>query len=273
MLEVVTSRLLQINVSIDFDCDDDEEDNIDDELSLIPSPTTSPIPMPTFNGIFSGSPFDWIGNAYSISDDLVIIGLFREGDYAADNTGAAYLFNLDGSNVKGFTPVDGDINDQYGNSVSIDEKIVVDTGPYGVQYVEVFSREGIYERKLTCDDCSEFGTSVATLGYTIVMNGEQDLVSKIFIYTIEGELLNELEQGSDKIDDVAITDEVIVSTASSGKTILYSNSSPNFPKTREIDQGGKKVSVVQHGSTELTAHLSKLFTDRIARVNRTSVQV
>lgn len=184
MLAAGTKRLLQINVSIDFDCDDDEEDNIDDELSLIPSPTTSPIPMPTFNGIFSGSPFDWIGNAYSISDDLVIIGLFREGDYAADNTGAAYLFNLDGSNVKGFTPVDGDINDQYGNSVSIDEKIVVGTGPYGVQYVEVFSREGIYERKLTCDDCSEFGTSVATLGYKIVMNGEQDLVSNIFIYTI-----------------------------------------------------------------------------------------
>jgi len=73
MLEVVASRLLQINISINLDCDDDEEDIIDDELYLIPSP----IPTQPFNVLFSCSFSSWFGNACSISDGLEIVGLFR----------------------------------------------------------------------------------------------------------------------------------------------------------------------------------------------------
>lgn len=197
--------------------------------------------MPSFDGTFNGAP--WFGNDCSISNDLVVIGSFLEGtNYSTYHTGAAYLFKIDGAEVKMLTPGDdAEREDQFGTSVSMDEKIVV--GADG-NYVQVFSHESIYERTLICDgDCSGFGNRVATLGHTIVMNGSKNSTGMLFVYTTDGELLKELEQGSDKTDDVAITDRVIVSTATLGKTVVYSNAGPFYPNKTEIDRGGKTVAV------------------------------
>eukprot|EP00594_Rhizosolenia_setigera_P007408 CAMPEP_0178952872 /NCGR_PEP_ID=MMETSP0789-20121207/8096_1 /TAXON_ID=3005 /ORGANISM="Rhizosolenia setigera, Strain CCMP 1694" /LENGTH=491 /DNA_ID=CAMNT_0020634051 /DNA_START=128 /DNA_END=1603 /DNA_ORIENTATION=+ len=187
-----------------------------------------------------GKTYDFFGSSCSMSDDLVVIG----APWVDGWTGAAYLLHLNGTEVKKLTPGnDGQSSDYFGASVSIDEKIVVGKKEWGGSYVRVFSREGIYERTLTCDDCSHFGDAVATLGNLTVTNGEQDSISKQFIYsTEEGQLLKTLEQGSDTIFDLSISEKFIVSTSET-KTIIYSNTSPDFPKITEINQGGYQVAV------------------------------
>jgi hypothetical protein len=189
-----------------------------------------------------GSVEDWFGRSCSMSGDLVVVGANGADDYE----GAAYLFHMDGTEVRKLTPGnDGQssdyINDYFGWSVSMDKKTVVGSPR---SYIRVFSRYGTYERTIRCDDCSSFGRAVATHGNLIVTSGYQNSTSKIFIYTTEdGQLLKSLDQGSDNIWDVAISEQFIVSTARDGKTIIYSNTSPDFPKVAEIDQGGKTIAV------------------------------
>lgn len=177
-----------------------------------------------------------------MTDDSVVIGAYGVDFWI----GAAYLISLSGTEIKKLTPNNGESWDEFGHSVSMDEKVVV--GSLGGKYVEVFSHDGIYERTITCNDCTSyedygFGFRVATLGDKIVIIGYQDALYKLFIYTTGGQKLKELEQGSDSISDVAISNEVIVTTALEGKTVVYSNSEPDFPKMTEIDKGGISVSV------------------------------
>ena len=153
-----------------------------------------------------------------MSKELVVIGATG----VDSSTGAAYLFNLDGTEVKKLTPGDdGNIRDFFGGSVAIDEKVVVGTF-YG-NYFNVFSREGTYERTITRDDCAfGFGYHVATLGNLIVASGIQSFTEKLFIYTIAGDLLKEFESDTG-ISDVAISEQFIVSTGEEdGKTLIYS---------------------------------------------------
>eukprot|EP00594_Rhizosolenia_setigera_P003183 CAMPEP_0178952746 /NCGR_PEP_ID=MMETSP0789-20121207/8022_1 /TAXON_ID=3005 /ORGANISM="Rhizosolenia setigera, Strain CCMP 1694" /LENGTH=335 /DNA_ID=CAMNT_0020633903 /DNA_START=339 /DNA_END=1346 /DNA_ORIENTATION=- len=202
-------------------------------------PSTNPTLNPTFSEkkffASDGSDDDYFGSSCSISNDLVVIGANKGDGFE----GAAYLFNLDGTEVAKLTPNDGD-NNYFGYSVSIDEKVVV--GSLWGDYIRVYSHEGIYERTITCDDCTWFGQRVATLGNLIVASGKQDDIWKLFMYKTEGEQLKEFES-YDEIHDVDISEEFIVSTASDGRTIIYSNTSPDFPKTTEINRGGKSVAV------------------------------
>eukprot|EP00594_Rhizosolenia_setigera_P001665 CAMPEP_0178947090 /NCGR_PEP_ID=MMETSP0789-20121207/4649_1 /TAXON_ID=3005 /ORGANISM="Rhizosolenia setigera, Strain CCMP 1694" /LENGTH=303 /DNA_ID=CAMNT_0020627157 /DNA_START=1319 /DNA_END=2230 /DNA_ORIENTATION=- len=180
--------------------------------------------------------FGW---SCSISNELVVIGASGANLF----TGEAYLFSLDGTELSKLEPGDdGESFHTFGESVSMDEKIVV--GTQTSNYIRVFSREGIYERTIRCDDCDNFGKRVATLGDKIVTSGEQNSLEKLFIYSTEGELLNEIEnEDEEAIDDIAISEQYIVSTGSSSKTIIYSNSAPDFPKLTEIDKEGDNVAV------------------------------
>lgn len=131
----------------------------------------------------------------------------------------------------------------FGGSVSIDEKVVVGTWGNWANYVQVFSRhDGEYERSITCDDCSDFGDHVATHGNRIVIDGEKNDRGRLFIYSSsDGELLKVFEERGDTIiNDVAISEHVVVSIGSS-KTYVYSNSD-GFPKIAEIEMGGGSVS-------------------------------
>lgn len=214
--------------------------------SLSPSTSTNPTASPTYNEkkiiASDGESLDYFGASCSMTDVSVVIGAYGVDSWI----GAAYLISLSGTEIKKLTPNNGESWDEFGHSVSMDEKVVV--GSLGGKYVEVFSHDGIYERTITCNDCTfyedyGFGFRVATLGDKIVIIGYQDALYKLFIYTTGGQKLKELEQGSDSISDVAISNEVIVTTALEGKTVVYSNSEPDFPKMTEIDKGGISVSV------------------------------
>jgi len=170
------------------------------------------------------------GESCAMSGDLVVIS--AEGFDEDDNDDAAvYLFNLYGTEKAKLIPgKDGEKGNWFGVSVSMDEKVVVatPTGSWG-GYIRVFSRFGNYGRTIRCDDCTEFGKRVATLGNLIVTSGEQNDTNKLFIYGTDGELLKTLDQGSE-IFDVAISEQVIVATVLGGKTLIFSNSSPDFPQ-------------------------------------------
>jgi len=153
-----------------------------------------------------GSFHDSFGDSCSISGDLFVVGAPGVDSW----TGAAYLFDLNGNEIKKLNPGDdGDKDDWFGCSVSFDEKVVVGSRR---RYVDVFSRQGTHERTIRCDGCYGFGYDVATHGNLIVTNGEQNSIEKLFIYKTDGELLRSLVQ-EDFIDAVAISEKYIVSTA------------------------------------------------------------
>lgn len=58
------------------------------------------------------------------------------------------------------------------------EKVLV--ARYSLDYVEIFSLKGEYERSITCDDCSLFfGEAVRTYGERVVIGGEQSSPSVV----------------------------------------------------------------------------------------------
>jgi len=250
MLEAGTKRLLQLKSINGYDdcCNDNDDDddnyidvnddyyyNYDDEGDDNDDDDDGKDFVAS-----DGSYEDEFGSSCSMANDLVAIG--AEG--ADEDRGAAYLFHMDGTEVAKLIPgYDGEDNDRFGWSVAMDEKVVV--GSHG-DYIRVFSRNGIYERTITCADCSEFGQRVATHGNLIVTTGLQNSTEKLFIYATEdGQILKTLEQ-EDVISDVAMSEQFIVSTSteySRGKTIIYNNTSPDFMEIAEINQGGLKVAV------------------------------
>jgi hypothetical protein len=77
-----------------------------------------------------------------------------------------------------------------------------------------------------------------------MMNVQFSVRGRTFnVRTEDGELLKSLEQGSEWIKAVAISEQFIALTAGYGKTFIYSNTSPDFPKIAEINQWGWEVAV------------------------------
>jgi len=205
-----------------------------------------------------GSDKDNFGSSCSISGELVVIGappVFGKGAafgiHDIEEEGAAYLFHLDGTEIKKLTHGNERDDDAwFGVPVSIDEKVVVATPlTDGSSVLQVFSRNGTYERTIRCDDCHHgIGRAVATLGNLIVTSGVQNSMYQLFILTTEGKFLKSYGQKLRLwLESVAISEQFIVSTSrsydSDGVTIIYSNTSPDFPKIAEIKQGGTQVAV------------------------------
>lgn len=151
-----------------------------------------------------------------------------------------------------------DDNGRFGDSVSMDYKIVVGGGSWA-KNVQVFSLNGEHERTIHCDYCERLGSHVATHGYKIVVSGATDniAVDGLFIHTIGGELLKVLfdPAANDweelRVRRIAMTNEVIVSTFFAwgkdnyfgGITFIYSNTGPDYNKIAEIYKGGGAIAV------------------------------
>lgn len=178
-----------------------------------------------------GKEFDWFGASCSISEELIVIG--PDGADGNLNEGAAYLFHLNGNELKKLTAgSDGEEQTGFGLSVSIDEKIVV--GANKGNYVQIFARNGQHERTIKCEDSMKFGRAVATLGDKVVVVGNLSPSWKLFVYSTEGKVLKvlDLDFGGLDIPKVAISENFIVSTTLS-KTHVFLNSGHDFTKNRE----------------------------------------
>lgn len=207
-------------------------------LSFIVSDSASPTYSEKKLLASDGVARDEFGNSCSMSEDVIVIGAPMEGD---EYTGAAYVFNLDGSEVNKITPdSDAGNSENFGHAVSVDEKIVIGTS--WNNYIRVTSLRGYYERTISCDDCSIFGSVLATHGETIVATGGIDSsynLYNLFIYSTNGTMLEMIEEEGDEINAVDISDDVIVSTTAY-KTFVYSISS-DFATISEIEMGGWAV--------------------------------
>jgi len=221
---------------------DNGSDDTDVDDSPPPSINSSPTPAPSISAsptydekklvASDGENSDLFGWACSVTDDFVVIGASEKDSYE----GAAYLFRLDGTQVRKLTL---DNVFKFGISVSIDEKVVV--GSTG-RSLAIYSLEGIIERTLSCstDECDGgLGNSVATYGDRIVTfksTSSSEAKSVIVIYTTAGDVLKEIkldDGGAERsVASVDISAQYIV--ASGLQTTVYSNEAPDFPVISEF---------------------------------------
>ncbi|WOO43520.1 InlB B-repeat-containing protein [Rubellicoccus peritrichatus] len=137
-----------------------------------------------------GNDYDLFGHSVSVSGDTVVAGAYNDRDENGYASGSAYVFVRSGNQWTEQTklaPSDGDVNDQFGISVSVDgDNIAVgasnesnDNGSYAGS-VYVFVRSGnlwTEQAKLTASDgtaSDRFGFSVDLDGDTLVIGAYYD---------------------------------------------------------------------------------------------------
>ena len=117
-----------------------------------------------------GAQNDFLGNSVAISATKVAVGSPYNDEGSTSNSGAVYVYNLDGTGEQKIQASDGATNDQFGLSVAIsDTKVVVgafqddDLGSQSGS-VYVYNLDGTGEVKITASDgagAEYFGHSVA----------------------------------------------------------------------------------------------------------------
>jgi hypothetical protein len=131
---------------------------------------------------------DNFGHSVAISGEMVVIGA-TSGDGSITDSGSAYVFTRNGgtwSQQEELIPSDGELFDDFGNSVAISGETLVigatfdDDGGSGSGSAYVFSFSGgswSQQAKLTAPDAAVgdfFGGSVAVSGDTVVIGVERD---------------------------------------------------------------------------------------------------
>jgi len=226
--------------------------------SSSPGNTAPPFPTLEFKKLIaSDTDLFNFGASCSISDEVVLVGTpWNDHDYGV----AGHLFDLNGTEVNKLIPADED----YVREIawmwpfSMHEKIVLDTGSASLQ---VFSRDGMYERAIKCeDDCSSFGGNVATFGDIAVTTARHNSTTsssdKLHVYNItDGELLKVIEADADTLffTEISVSDKAIVAIAlldnelSTRKVVVYSISN-SFEKISEIGGQDYLANVATAGS-------------------------
>jgi hypothetical protein len=127
-----------------------------------------------------GAEFDYFGASVAIGNGRIVVGAAFDDDNGS-NSGSAYIFDLNGTQLAKIDASDGAANDQFGNSVAIGNgRIVVgshqdeDNGSTsGSAYI--FDLDGTQLAKITASDGAaydRFGHSVAIGNGRIVVGAE-----------------------------------------------------------------------------------------------------
>jgi len=129
-----------------------------------------------------GAANDRFGKSVAVGSGRIVVGAYRDDDNSTDS-GSAYIFDLDGTQLAKITPSDGAANDYFGRSVAIGNgRIVVGAerdddngGSSGSAYI--FDLDGTQLAKITASDgasSDEFGQSVAVGNGRIVVGALYD---------------------------------------------------------------------------------------------------
>ncbi len=133
----------------------------------------------------------YFGFSVSVNGELIVVGAIPE-----DDPGSTYTYRFDGTSwveEQKIVASDGDMNDEFGNSVSVSRDVIVigaDLGPdyKGAAYVYRFDGANwVEEKKLITSDATGvpyFGESVSTNGYVIAV-GTRSLESA-YAYRFDG---------------------------------------------------------------------------------------
>jgi hypothetical protein len=149
-----------------------------------------------------GTTNDWFGQSVAIGNGRIVVGVMQDDDNGS-NSGSAYIFDLDGTQLAKITASDGTTNDYFGISVAIGNgRIVVgayvDNSQQGSAYI--FDLDGTQLAKITASGGTAFyyfGISVAIGNGRIVVGayGDDDNGSNsgsAYIFDLDGTELSKI---------------------------------------------------------------------------------
>jgi hypothetical protein len=143
-----------------------------------------------------GAAGDWFGYSVAVGEGKIVVGAVFDDDNG-NNSGSAYIYNLDGTGEIKITASDAAADERFGNSVAVGNgKIVVgaSTSSDPIFYsgsAYIYDLDGTNEIKITASDkdtINYFGTSVA-VGYGRIVVGAYGYNSragKIYIFDLNG---------------------------------------------------------------------------------------
>ena len=165
------------------------------------------------------------GRAVALGESLIIVG----APATNSNTGAVYVYDLNGNNEIKITASDGAAGDFFGASVAVgSEKIIV--GAYGENggagAVYIYNLDGTNEIKVDNPDAvanDRFGWDLAVYNERIIVGAYQDTSSQGAVYTLymNGELPTKVTASDGVADDdfgysVAAGDDKLIVGAPGG---------------------------------------------------------
>ena len=138
-----------------------------------------------------GASEDYFGESLAVSGTKVVVGSFYDDD-SGNQSGSAYVYNLDGTGEVKLTASDGASGDYFGASVAIsDTHIVVgaydSTSGKGAAYI--YNLDGTGEQKITASDGAggdNFGNSVAIQGDKIAVGAPYHGGGSAYVYNLDG---------------------------------------------------------------------------------------
>ena len=161
-----------------------------------------------------GENFDSFGQSVSANNKNIVVGA------PDNNNGAAYIYNISGTEEKKIVPRDGATGAFFGYSVSMNKTTIV-VGAYGYSHKKVntgevvthsgaaylFSSTGGYITKITAPDLEEddnFGRSVSISTNRIVIGAYKDddnfsNSGSAYIYDIVGNFIKKIKNPSEEI--------------------------------------------------------------------------
>ena len=145
------------------------------------------------------STFDFFSNSVAIGNSKILVGM-PQADINGSGSGAAYIYNLDGTGETQVLASDGASGDQFGTAVAIgNSKIAVsareeDEGGNNSGAVYVYNLDGTGEVKISASDeaaSDQFGSAVAIANNKLYVGarGDDDNGSQsgsVYIYNLDG---------------------------------------------------------------------------------------
>jgi len=155
-----------------------------------------------------GAEFDYFGASVAVGNGRIVVGAFGDDDNG-NNSGSAYIFDLDGTQLAKITASDGAADDNFGTSVAIGGGRIV-VGVYrdddngnnsGSAYI--FDLNGTQIAKITSADneiADNFGDSVAIGNGRIVVGatGDDDnggASGSVYIFDLDGTQIGKISAG------------------------------------------------------------------------------
>jgi Tol biopolymer transport system component len=136
----------------------------------------------------------YFGHSVSVDSNKIVVGSYYHNSNGSES-GAVYVYDLDGTNQLKITPSDAAANDWFGHSVAVDNnKIVVSSHRSGAGSAYVYDLDGTNEVKITPSDGvsgDQFGWEVAIDNNKIIVGADYDddngsASGSAYVYDLDG---------------------------------------------------------------------------------------
>ena len=167
---------------------------------------------------------DYFGSSVATNGAKIIVGSYRDNTHGSDS-GAAYIYNIDGTGEIKLVPSDLGAGDEFGFGVAMGNgKIAIGarrhnvSGQSNVGAVYVYNSDGSNQIKITPNDVSSFkffGDSVYIGDNKLVVGAPEESSGRgsVYVYDLDGTFANELK----------ITASDASSNTDFGKTVAIAN--------------------------------------------------